>query len=469
MTYGIVFASTAIAELYVLRRLRFGWFIVATVLGGTLVNVNYLAYTPIYQRNYDAPSHVLYIDAIAEHLRLPTETLCTACGHPPLYHALAALWSKVVLAGGWIPHEMGLQWLSLLLFFGFVVFSLLLLRSTIDRPATMRLAAGLVVFWPSSIINSVRVHNDALASTLMIASMYFIAQWDRQGRNRDFYAAVATSALALLTKSTGYTMAAALLAVAALRLLSRWKPWEGFHSFPRSGSGGPSPPPPTRSPRFDRESIKQCATATLVLFGAALLAVALRGPVYPFALGPKVLGHAYDIPPEWFVSNKPLNYLYFDLRAFVSDTSSLAYPPKQDYFFNGLAKSSLFGVMPLGKDFDGQPYKSLAVFISVLLLAMVAVCLVVLPFIRSVSWRKYRALVVASASMLILLAAFRFLVPTPFHEDFRHIFPILVPLCLLYAKVAERLSHWSGVLHKAGIVLGLLMIASSVAFFVRIP
>jgi hypothetical protein len=206
-----------------------------------------------------------------------------------------------------------------------------------------------------------------------------------------------------------------------------------------------------------------------VLFSVALLAVALRGPVYPFALCQKVLGHACDIPPEWFVSNKPINYLSFDLRGFLSDTSSLAYPPKQDYFFNGLAKSSLFGVMPLGKDFEGGPYKNLAVFISLLSLAMVAVCVVVLPFIRSVSWQKYRALVAAAASMLILLAAFRLLVPTPFHEDFRHIFPILVPVCLLYAKVVERLSRWSGVLHKAGIVLGLLMIASSVAFFVRVP
>jgi hypothetical protein len=71
--------------------------------------------------------------------------------------------------------------------------------------------------------------------------------------------------------------------------------------------------------------------------------------------------------------------------------------------------------------------------------------------------------------LLVLLAAFRIMVPTPFHEDFRHIFPILVPLCLLYAKVVERLSRGSDVAYKAGIAIGLLMVASSVAFFVRIP
>jgi hypothetical protein len=443
MSYWILLACTASVELYVLRRLRFDWFIVATVWMGTLVNVDYLTYTSIFERSYDGPSHVFYINAIAEHLRLPPVSIaCTACGHPPLYYALAALWSKVVLAGGWIPREMGLQWLSLLLFFGFVVFSLLLLRSTIERPATMRLAAALVVFWPSSIINSVRVHNDALASALMVAAIYFIVQWDRQGRSRDFYAAVTASALALLTKSTGYAVAATLLAIAA------WRLW---------------------STRFGRENIKQFATATLILFGAALLAVAFRESAYPRTLCQKVLGRACDIPSEVFVSNKLSNYVYFDLGDFVSRTSSLAYPPKQDYFLNGLAKSSLFGVIPLGKDFESERHQRVAVLIRLLLLAMVAVCAVALPFMRSVAWRRYRALVVATGTMLVLLAAFRFMVPTPFHEDFRHIFPVLVPLCLVYAKAVERLGHWSNSAYKAGMAIGLLMVCSSVAFFVRIP
>jgi hypothetical protein len=442
MTYLILIASTAAIELCVLRRLRFGWFIVAIVLAGTLVDVSYLAHTSIFERNYDAASHVLYIDEIAEHLRLPpVSVFCTACGHPPLYYALAALWSKVLLAGGWIPREIGLQWLSLLLFSVFVVFSLLLLRSTIERPATLRLAAALVVFWPSSIINSVRVHNDALASTLMIASMYFIARWDWQGRRRDFCLALTASALAMLTKATGYAMAATLLLVAGLRL---------------------------RSARLDRESVKQFVAAALVLASAALLPVAFRQSMYPHTLCQRVLGRACDVPREYFVGNQPINYLCFDLQDFLSSTSSLAYPPRQDYLLNGLAKSSLFGVMPLGKDFEGAPYKSLAVILSLLLLAMAALCVVVLPFMRTARWQRHRALIGASASMLVMLVAFRILVPTPFHEDFRHIFPILVPLCLLYAKVVERLQRWSEVLYKAGIVLGLLMVASSVVFFVRI-
>jgi hypothetical protein len=60
-------------------------------------------------------------------------------------------------------------------------------------------------------------------------------------------------------------------------------------------------------------------------------------------------------------------------------------------------------------------------------------------------------------------------VPTPFHEDFRHIFPVLAPFCLLYVKAVERLGRRSGLLYKIGFAIGLLLIASSAAFFVRAP
>jgi hypothetical protein len=440
MTYWIVIAWMAVVELWILRRLRFDWFIVVLVFAGTLVSVNYLAYTSVTERNYDGPAHLAYISTIAEDLRLPPVFACVACGHPPLYYALAALWSRVALAGGWMPREMGLEWFSLQLSFGFIVFALLILRSRIERTATMRLAAALVVFWPSTIINSVRVHNDALASLLMAASMYFIAQWDQQGRQRGFYAALATAALALLTKSTGYTVAATLLVFAALRL------W---------------------STRSSRESINQGTTAVIVLLSAAILAVSFRQAAYPLTLCQKVLGHACDGRRQHPVEIKPLNFLCFDVGDFVSHTSSLTQEPEQDYFLNRLAKSSLFGVAPLGEDFAQPRYKKLAVVISLTLLAMVAVCMAVLPFVRSVAWQKYRALICASAIMLAFLVAFRLRLPNPFHEDFRHIFPVLVPICLLYAKVVERLGRWSRVLYTTGVAVGLLMIVSSVAFFVH--
>jgi hypothetical protein len=442
MSFGMVLVCTALAELCVLRRLRFDWLVVAMVLAGTVVCVDYLTYTSVSERNYDGPAHVEYIKAIADHLRVPDAFACVACGHPPLYYALAALWSKVVLVGGWMPFELGLQWLSLLLFSGFVVFSLLILRSCNARPTTLRLAAALVVFWPSSIINSVRVHNDALASLLMVAAMYFIAQWDGHGRPRDFYAALAASALALLTKSTGYAVAATLAFFAVLHL---------------------------RSTRPRRESIRQGVTAILVLAAAAALAIGFHDSRRPRTLCQKAFGHACDGRYVPAVPDRPSRFIYFDVPEFVRGTGSMPDDPERDYFLNRLAKSSLFGVIPLGDEFGGRRHQTLAVFISLLLLAMVMVCVAALPLMRGASLRKYRVYLGAAVIMFIFLLAFRIRLPNEFHEDFRHIFPALVPFCLGYATIVERLGRFSKILHYAGVAMGLLMVAASVAFFARIP
>jgi hypothetical protein len=438
----IVLAVTLLLELWVLRRLRFDWFLVATVLAGTLVYANYLGYTSLAERNYDGPAHVEYIQSIAEQRRLPDVFACGACGHPPLYYALAALWSKVAAVGGWLPLELRLQWLSLLLFFSFVVFALLILRSRLERPVPLWMAAALVVFWPSSVLNSVRVHNDALAAPLMLASIYFILAWDEHGRARDFRAALATAALSLLTKSTGYAVAVTLLLFAVLRL---------------------------RSTRWHRESVKQCAVAVLVLTTAAALAAGARESREPSTLCQKVLGHACGgryVPP---VADTPSRFLSFDAGDFLRRTDTMPDDPERDYFLNRLAKSSLFGVMPLGEELATTRHRALGIVMSASLLLMTAVGALSLSFLRGVNWRRYRVVVAAAAIMLAFLVAFRLRLPNPFHEDFRHIFPALVPLCLGYVAVVERLGRIHPLLQKAGMTIGLSMVASSVAFFVRIP
>ena len=441
MIYAIMLACMALIETWALRRLRFGWPMVALVLAGMLVSVDVMSYTPIHERNYDGPAHAEYIRSIAEDLRLPPTLQCGACGHPPLYYALAALWSRGVHAGDWLPRDLGLQWFSLLLSFGFIVFALLLLRSLVTRPDTLHLAAALVVFWPSTIINSVRVHNDALASLLLMAAVHFLSRWDREARAIDFYATLTASALALLTKATGYTVAATLLVFAVVR---------------------------TRSTPLLRVSIKQGVLAIGLLLATATLALCLRPADTPLTPCQRVLGRACDPRRMPAVQFKPIDFLGFDVREFVASTNSLVPASDEDYFLNRLLKSSLFGVFPLGQDFADSTHTFLGVVISLASLAMVVLVMATLPFVRPVPWRPYRALVVVSAVMLASLVAFRIRLPNPFHEDFRHIFPVLVPICLLYAKVVERLGHWSRTLQVVGLALALVMVVSTVAFFVRV-
>ena len=444
----IVLLGTVLFELWALRRLRFDWVIVALVVLGTVLNVDYLSYTSISERNYDGPSQIEYIQSIAQDHRLPDVFACGACGHPPLYYALAAFWSKVV-TGRWIPYELGLQWLSLLLFFGFVVFALAILRSCTARPATLRLATALVVFWPSSIINAVRVHNDALASALMLGAMYFIAKWDRDGIHRDFHLALLSCALALLTKASGYALATTLVLFAAVRAIS---------------------------PERRRESLKRCVVAIVILGSVGVGAVALRQSQRATTTCQKVLGHACDGRYVPAVVDRPSRFVRFDLPRFVLRMDTLPDDPGHDYFLNRLAKSSLFGVMPLGDELASARHQILAVAMSVLLLAMVASCLIALPFLRGGWWRRYRVYLGGTLIMFAFLVAFRVRAPNEFHEDFRHIFPSLVPFCLGYAKIFERLERSSGKpswllqgLRGTGIAVGLSMALASATFFARMP
>ena len=88
---------------------------------------------------------------------------------------------------------------------------------------------------------------------------------------------------------------------------------------------------------------------------------------------------------------------------------------------------------------------------------------------RTASLRKVRIHLVAPAIFFACLLAFRLRLPNEHHEDFRHIFPVLVLFCLGYVKSIEHFGRRSKIFRHAGVAVGLLMVTSSVAFFVRAP
>ena len=169
------------------------------------------------------------------------------------------------------------------------------------------------------------------------------------------------------------------------------------------------------------------------------------------------------------VADTPSRFIFFDLPDFIRRMDAMPDYPKPDYFWNRFAKSSLFGVLPLGPEFQAARSTALAIAIKLLLLAMVTVCLCGAIFLRRVPWRRYRVYACAVVTMLIFLVAFRIRVPNEFHEDFRHVFAVLVPFCLAYALVVDRARRVSGALYWTGVSVALLMIGSSVAFFARAP
>jgi len=88
---AIVFLSSVGVAPCVLGRLRFDRRTIAIVLAGIALYADYLTYTSVSERNYDGLSHVYYVQAIAQHLRLPVMSACLACGRALIASALAIL------------------------------------------------------------------------------------------------------------------------------------------------------------------------------------------------------------------------------------------------------------------------------------------------------------------------------------------------------------------------------------------
>jgi hypothetical protein len=90
--------------------------------------------------------------------------------------------------------------------------------------------------------------------------------------------------------------------------------------------------------------------------------------------------------------------------------------------------------------------------------------------------RRHRVYLGGTFILFASLIAFRVRAPNELHEDFRHIFPALVPFCLGYAKILERLERSARSpswllrgLRGTGVAIGLSMVLASAAFFTQPP
>ncbi|HSO00183.1 MAG TPA: glycosyltransferase family 39 protein, partial [Candidatus Nanopelagicales bacterium] len=382
---------------------------------------------------------------IVQQRALPPAAKCLICHHPPLYYLLGAGVYAFFEATRAAPPILGLQLFSLLITLGFVVYGVLLARRFFEDPRYIRLTAAFLLFWPYSIHNSVRVHNDTLLGALLVAALYYAVAWYQDGRPRDLYLAAAMSALGVLTKSSAYPLIALLFALIALRLLR---------------PGG-------------RLLLLRRAAVVAAVLAAALTLNTFRkgeGPKgAPADLCHRVLGSACDVHPSSLMENRPYNYIYLDIQGFLREPYVLTDKDEtgRQLFWNHLLKSSLFGSHNKTPDRETayELNRHVAAVMSALLLAMVAYLLVGAASASREGLRKYTAPLLALASMVAFLAAFRALLPAPHHTDFRHVFPALAPAALLYAAAVAHFDRKERALGPVGWAMASLFLALSVFYF----
>jgi len=433
-----------IAAGVLLRRLRFDAGTRAILLGGLVLYFLYLGYTSPGERNYDGPEQLdKYIGYILANHAIPPAKQCFICHHPPLYYVLGALAQRGFEITKIAPKPVNVQVFSLAIFFAFLVYGVLLARLYSDRVRTVRLTAAILVFWPYSIHNSVRIHNDTLVTALVAAGMYHAAVWWKGGKPRHLYAAGLCAALGILTKSSAFALAACIGLMLAWRFFTR---------------GG-------------RARLLARGVATMAIVAAAYGGLKLRAPV---AEDPchRTFGTACDIRKSDYTGNKPVNYLYVDVPKLLRDPYMVIHGDEsgKQYFWNHVIKSSLFGTHNKVPDRETaySINRKLGFAMNVGLFAMLVYAAIagVLALVRSRrSLRRFGVPLLFVAVSSLFLMAFKIAIPAPHHTDFRHIYFAIAPAALLLAAAIEHMRGRHAALGAIGRLVVVPFLALSVVYF----
>jgi predicted membrane-bound mannosyltransferase len=427
-----------------LARARFDRGVVVILVAGLGLYLAYLGYTDYGERNYDGAVQLQYIEYLVAHHARPPAAHCLICHHPPLYYALGAGVFAFFKATGLAAPTTGLQIFSLLLFLVFLAYGVRTAALFVTTKRDLRLAAALITFWPYSVHNCCRLHNDSLVSTLMAVALYFLVLWSRDDRPRHLYLGALFTALALLTKSSALVLVAVLLVLLAVRF------------FPA---------------RDKLRFLARAGAVALLLTGA--VALNARGKERPASasapLCHQILGNACDINQGQLLPNAPINYLYLDLRSFLEEPYALAdrEGSGRQYFWNHLLKSSLFGTHNTVPDprTSYRLNRGIAEIMNVALLGMLAYLALGAISVRSRALRKWGVLLLSLASSGVFMVGFRFLIPAPHHSDFRHVFPAVIPLAAIYAATVAHFRARELALEHVGLLLAVPFLVLSIVYF----
>ena len=450
-------AAFLVAVAGAMRRLRFRWSTVGIWVGLLGVRLAYLIVTPFNVREHDVGGHLEYVQFILDHGRFPRASEGYLAYHPPLYYGVAAAqWKLLSLAG--VARDAilrSLQAQSLAYELGFVVLSIGTAKLWLDRipddafgrrlssrGALTALLAVLLLVWPSTVIHSVRLGNDDLTYLLFAAGLYFASRWWLGSRDRDLYLAGLFAALGMLTKTNGVLLFAVLGVLFVVRL--------GFVDGER------------RAMTYVRRAWPVAAffvvSTGLNLGGAIVETVSGRRPSL-------LVGNAAGITEKLDVGNRAENYLWFDLRTFVTQafTSPGDDAKGRQFFWNYTFKTGLFGEFT----YAHPVLWNLAVVLSVAFLLLLVLVAVGLCLASAKEWVGELPLLVVAALLTAGLAYLRMSMPKACSNDFRYIVPVIAPFVYLVVKavIVFRRRGWTR-LARTTCALGWGFALLSATFFV---
>lgn len=419
-----------------------------------LIRFAYLAVTDYDTRAHDTYEHLQYIEYFVNNWSLPDvgQAEGGAFFHPPLYYFTGAIVYTIV---SWCSdHHLptiyfALQILSLLASVGFVFFGLKTVHLAFEKfkiPGTPLiqkiipvLAAGLIAFWPSGIIHSVRIGNDDFLYFFFAGALYYLYAWYLKGGRGNFWWAAIFMALAIITKMNG----AVLLGVACVILLMRII---FYHSI------------------LSKEKIKEGVLALLLVFGA--LGFAMYPSVKLSLSGER--DHLYvdnidHVSKGLRVGDNLENFIWLDIKTFVTKPFTSPWEDEfgRQYFLNYQGKTGLFGEWR----YTSPLCYNTAIAISAIALYMLGVVLLSLWRLKKDDFLQLLPLLLSAFFLAASVTYMRYTFPV--NIDFRYILPILIPFCILFNYGLLQLNQKGSTRAVGfGIVMEILFMVLSVLFII---
>lgn len=185
-----------------------------TFLGGALLKLAYVIYTPVWCRQHDVidfgagEGHAAYMEYILSHKALPDfdPRSVWAFFQPPLHHTIGAAWMWLNIKAGIITDRMhkNVQILPFIYMCITMYVVYLICRELSMKSRAVLITMLIVSFHPIYILMSGSLNNDALSVMLSVAAVYFALRW---------YNRPSAPNIALLALFIGLAMSAKLSSV----------------------------------------------------------------------------------------------------------------------------------------------------------------------------------------------------------------------------------------------------------------
>ena len=362
------------------------------------LKLDYIFYTSCYMRQqdtliFDYPmGHLGYIGYLYYNHHLPDFDTRTAWSfsHPPLHHAIAALWVKLNVKLG-VELELAIENIQLLTVFysmGILLFAYLILKEFEVKGKALYAWLLLIAFHPTLVLLSGSVNNDELALFFMMGAVLYTIRWYRDSSLKNILILAVMIGCAMMAKVSAGLVAPAVAVVFLVKLWRERKNWKRYFG-------------------------------QFIPFGLVVFPLGLWAPLRNKLLFGVPLNYAEKLKLDdpQFIGNIPVLKRFFDFSPYQFAHLDVQFEEAGTYrefnVFLGLLKTAIFGQTDFYQESQGLTVTGTVLFwMNVVLVVLAAYAIVrsIVTYRRHLAMEKWFLLL---GSAVYLLSYFQFCLEYP--------------------------------------------------------